>query len=54
MAKCHLKVLHSVFIPLKVAFMEVGFPPALRESSITTSFGCMGYLGEASRIPWYL
>ena len=54
MAKCHLKVLHPVFIPLKIAFIEVGFLPVLRESSITTSFSCMGYLGEASCIPWYL
>ena len=29
MAKCHLKVLYSVFIPLKIAFMEVGFLPCL-------------------------
>lgn len=55
LAGCHLKLLYPVFIPLKIAIMEVwGSLPALRESSITTSFGWMGYLSEASWIPWYL
>lgn len=55
LARCQLKLLHPVFIPLKIAIIEVwGSLSALREISITTFFWLHGLFGKASCKPWCL